>query len=70
MEVHFERKNTYMFEKDSFFDDFVFLKPSVLQLKERGVKKCALSYKNADLQTKCLGEVKLDKRLQAKCPGL
>ena len=70
MEVHFERKNTYIFEKDPFLYVFVFLKQSVPLVKEKHVEKCVFSAKNTNLQTKCLGEVKLDECFQAKCPGL
>ena len=45
MEVHFERKNKYIFEKDSLLDVFVFLKQSVPPLKEKRVKKCVFSAK-------------------------
>ena len=60
MAVQFERKNTCISEKDRFSDDFTFSKPSVLQLKERGVENRVFPIKSADFRAKCLGEVKSD----------
>ena len=60
MEVRFERKNTCISEKNPFSDDFAFSKPSVLQLKERGVEKRVFSVRRADFRAKCLAEVKSD----------